>query len=91
MLLHLLVALGELLHQVRRGVEVRNHFALVGIEALLQVVHLALHLVRGGIGQQAGDEEPDGDPDDQSECRQQPAGEGLFHANPSSIDGFALR
>ncbi|MNN37266.1 hypothetical protein D3C81_1512020 [compost metagenome] len=90
-LLDVLIALGEFFHQIGGGAEVRCHFLLIATEAILQVIHLTLHLVWSGIGQQAGNQEPDDAPDDQGECRQQPAGEGLFHANPSSIDGFALR
>ncbi|MDO2305811.1 hypothetical protein Q2463_25175, partial [Escherichia coli] len=44
------------------GVEMGHDFALIAVEAVLQVVHLALHLVRRGVGQQAGDQKTDGDP-----------------------------
>ena len=77
--LHFLVALGELLHQAGGGVEVGLHLVLVAVEALLQVVQLALGAARGSVGQQARGQEADGDAGEQGQGGQQPGGERLFH------------
>ncbi|MCY1188155.1 hypothetical protein D9M73_292240 [compost metagenome] len=67
MLLHLLVALGELLHQAGGGIEVSDHLALVGIETFLQIIQLALGPARGRVRHQAGDQETDADTGKQGE------------------------
>ncbi|MOA19525.1 hypothetical protein D3C78_1399150 [compost metagenome] len=72
MLLDVLIVLGELLHQAGRGVEVADHFALVGLEALLHFVQLVLDAAGGSARQQAGEQKTDGNPDNQGQGWQQP-------------------
>ncbi|MOA49719.1 hypothetical protein D3C78_1726330 [compost metagenome] len=69
-LLDLLVALGEFGHQGGGAVEMGHHFVLVAVEAFLDVVQLPLGAARGGVGQQAGDQETNGDTHHQGEGRQ---------------------
>src|SRR5690606_38920892 len=67
---------GELTQQARRGVEVGHHFTLIGIEALLQIVHLTLCAIGCAV---ASHQETYGDADDDADDREQPGREGLFH------------
>ena len=71
-LLNVLIALREFLHQIRGAVEMGDHFILIGIETLLNVVQLALGSIGSGIGQQTRNHETDGNTGDQCKCRQQP-------------------
>jgi hypothetical protein len=58
---------------------VGDHFVLIGVETLLDVIQLALCIAGRRIGQQAGQRETCNDTDDQGQGRQQPNKERVFH------------
>ncbi|MNC34074.1 hypothetical protein D3C75_824910 [compost metagenome] len=78
-ILYVLVALGQFLDQHGGAVEVGDHFVLVAVETLLDVIQLTLGAARRGIGQQASDDETNHHADDQGQGRQQPNKEREFH------------
>src|SRR5690606_12688248 len=74
--LDVLMAGRKLAQQIGGGVEVRYHFALIGIQPLLQLIHLVLCAVwRASELERVTSSDPDG----MAGSRKQPGREVLFH------------